>query len=72
MLINFITDSEVQQPGFLARYLAIPKSKGNPDERMKVWFVLPTRLYSSAAYLYFYFYLFFIVFFFQLSNVAAL
>ncbi|CAG12052.1 unnamed protein product, partial [Tetraodon nigroviridis] len=26
MLINLITDSEVQQPGFLARYSAIPKS----------------------------------------------
>ncbi|TNN02445.1 hypothetical protein fugu_009932 [Takifugu bimaculatus] len=27
MLINLITDSQVQRPGFLARYLAIPKSK---------------------------------------------
>lgn len=28
MLINLITDSEVQRPGFSAMYLAIPKSKG--------------------------------------------
>lgn len=29
MLINLITDSHVQRPGFQAKYMAIPMSKGN-------------------------------------------
>lgn len=65
MLINLITDSEVQRPGFSATYMAIPKSKGNPDERMKAWLDPPTRLYSCAAHL------FFVLFFFSATKCGG-
>lgn len=60
MLINLITDSEVQRPGFEAIYSAVPKSKGRQAYESLV-FIHP-HVFIPALLIVFVF--------FQFSNVA--
>lgn len=54
MLINLITDSEVQRPGFSAMYLAVPKSKGRRAYESLV-FIHPHVFIPALLIVFFFF-----------------